>query len=196
MLLEQIDKKKNAFDLKEWKRCHSNWRVIDVVSSHVCGWQWVTITARWGHGSTFTVFQFNNKEVKSWWKSNERYFWRKKYLEVIDGKLFFGDGWSCTDPDNHQFCHVINSHTFRYIQLKETSSFYDGAEHSKNLLDELDGKTTIKDWYEDEIDVNDFSEDEIKEAIEPYGGILDNVTSEQDRNQLIAECSFEQLTME
>lgn len=76
MKLEELSERKNAFNLKEWERCHSNWRVIDVVTCHVCGWQWITITARLGHGSTFEVFHFNNQEAKSWWNTNERYFWK------------------------------------------------------------------------------------------------------------------------
>ena len=64
MKLEECKSEKNAFNLKEWKRCHSDWRVIDVVTWHVCGWQWVTITARKGHGKTFEAFHFNNKEEK------------------------------------------------------------------------------------------------------------------------------------
>lgn len=77
MLLRELNEKKNAFNLKEWERCHVGWRVIDVVTWHVCGWQWITITARKGHGKSFEVFHFNNKEPKSWWKTNERYFWKK-----------------------------------------------------------------------------------------------------------------------
>ena len=78
MLLSQVDTRKNAFVLKEWKRCHMDWRVIDVLTWHVCGYQWVTITARkQGHGKTFNVFHFNNEDAKSWWKTNERYFWKK-----------------------------------------------------------------------------------------------------------------------
>jgi hypothetical protein len=67
----------------------------------------------------------------------------------------------------------------------------EGKEHSKKLLDTLNDKTTIKDWYQDEIDVNDYDCDEIGEYVSAYGGILDNVTDEQTRNQLTAECIFE-----
>lgn len=76
MDLSFVPDKKNAFDLKEWKRCHSNWRVVDIFSHHVCGWQWVTITCRLGHGSTFQVFHFSNREKASWWLSSDRYFWK------------------------------------------------------------------------------------------------------------------------
>ena len=76
MLLSELNEKKNAFNLKEWERCHRDWRVIDVCTWHVCGWQWITITARKGHGATFEVFHFSNQEPRSWWTSSERYFWK------------------------------------------------------------------------------------------------------------------------
>ena len=95
--------------------------------------------------------------------------------------------WVCTDPDQGQFCRVIDTHTFEYIQIKDM----EGKEHSKKLLDTMNDKTTINDWYQDEIDVNDYDADQLGKEIAPYGGILDNVTDEQTRNQLTAECIFE-----
>ena len=109
-----------------------------------------------------------------------------------NSKLHFDGEWMCTDPDTHQFCQVVDEHTFIYIQLKGTSPFYKGAEHSKNLLKELDGQTTYLDWYAEEIDVDDWSYEDIDEALEPYGGILEGVKDEQSINQLTAECIFEQ----
>ena len=108
------------------------------------------------------------------------------------GNLEFEGDWMCTDPDNHQFCEVVDEHTFHYVQLKECSKFYEDAEHSKNLLEDLKGRTKLSDWYEETIDVDLFSEEDVKEALEPYGGILDNVSDKQDRNQIVAECLFEQ----
>ena len=95
--------------------------------------------------------------------------------------------WTCTDPDQGQFCRKVNDTTFEYIQIKDM----EGKEHSKHLLETLNDKTTIKDWYQDEIDVNNYDADELGEYLSPYGGILDNVTDEQTRNQLTAECIFE-----
>jgi len=66
-----------------------------------------------------------------------------------------------------------------------------GKEHSKGLLNALNDKTHISDWYQGEIDVNDYTTKEINEYLSAYGDILYNVTNEQDRNQLIAECIFE-----
>jgi hypothetical protein len=105
-----------------------------------------------------------------------------------DGTIHFDvNEWTCTDPDQGQFCRKVNETTFEYIQIKDM----EGKEHSKKLLDTLNDKTTIKDWYQDEIDVNDYDSDEIGEYVSAYGGILDNVTDEQTRNQLTAECIFE-----
>jgi hypothetical protein len=105
-----------------------------------------------------------------------------------DNTIYFEPSeWMCTDPDQGQFCRVIDSHTFEYIQIKDM----EGKEHSKKLLKTLNDKTTINDWYQDEIDVNDYDADQLGREVEPYGGILDNVTDEQTRNQLIAECIFE-----
>jgi hypothetical protein len=60
------------------------------------------------------------------------------------------------------------------------------------LLDSLNDKTTIKDWYQDEIDVNDYDADELGEYLSPYGGDEFLGDSEgAERNQLIAECVFE-----
>jgi hypothetical protein len=95
--------------------------------------------------------------------------------------------WTNTDPDEGQFCRKISDTEFEYIQLKDMTD----KPHSKRLLEVLNDKTTIKDWYQDEIDVNDYDADELGEYLSPYGGILDNVTDEQTRNQLTAECIFE-----
>ena len=96
--------------------------------------------------------------------------------------------WTCTDPDQGQFCRVIDSHTFEYIQIKDMK----GKVHSKKLLDTLNDKTTIKDWYQDEIDVNDYDSDQIGSYVSAYGGDEFLGDSEgAERNQLIVECIFE-----
>lgn len=101
--------------------------------------------------------------------------------------------WECTDPDEIQFCRKVNDTTFEYIQLKNESlkalcqSFHLG----KNILKYLSDKTYMSDWYIEEVDITDYSEDEIREYIKPYGaGLFDGCTTES-RNQLICECIFE-----
>ena len=94
--------------------------------------------------------------------------------------------WENTDPDNGQFCRKVNDTTFEYIQIKDM----DGKEHSKHLLETLNDKTTIREWYQDEICVDDYDADEIGEYVKPYGEILYG-SEGAERNQLIAECIFE-----
>lgn len=66
-----------------------------------------------------------------------------------------------------------------------------GKEHSKRMLDTLNDKTKITDWYQDEIDINDYDADQLGREVAPYGGILDGIKDTQYRNQLMAECIFE-----
>ena len=96
--------------------------------------------------------------------------------------------WVNTDPDQGQFCRKISDTTFEYIQIKDMED----KEHSKHLLETLNDKTTIKDWYQDEIDVNDYDADDTGEYVSAYGGDEYLGNSEgAERNQLIAECIFE-----
>lgn len=106
-----------------------------------------------------------------------------------DGTIHFDvNEWTNTDPDEGQFCRKVNDTTFEYIQIKDM----EGKEHSKRLLEVLNDKTTIKDWYQDEIDVNGYNSDQIGSYISAYGGDEFLGDSEgAERNQLIVECIFE-----
>lgn len=106
-----------------------------------------------------------------------------------DGTIHFDvNEWTNTDPDEGQFCRNISDTEFEYIQLKDMTS----KPHSKRLLEVLNDKTTIKDWYQDEIDVNDYNSDQIGSYISAYGGDEFLGDSEgAERNQLIVECIFE-----
>ena len=104
-----------------------------------------------------------------------------------DGTIHFDvNEWKNTDPDQGQFCRKISDTEFEYIQLKDMTD----KPHSKRLLEVLNDKTKISDWYQDEIDVKDYDEKEIESYVSPYGEILDG-SEGADRNQLIAECIFE-----
>ncbi len=101
--------------------------------------------------------------------------------------------WSCTDADQCQFCRKVNDTTFEYIQLKteDLKRFVDSFKlNNKHLLEVLNDRTRIADWYQDEINVEDYDADEIGEYVSPYGGILEG-SEGAERNQLIAECIFE-----
>ena len=94
--------------------------------------------------------------------------------------------WVNTDPDEGQFCRKISDTEFEYIQLKDMTD----KPHSKRLLEVLNDKTRISDWYQDEIDVKDYDEEQIESYVSPYGEILEG-SEGADRNQLIAECIFD-----
>ena len=102
--------------------------------------------------------------------------------------------WVCTDVDECQFCRKVSDTEFEYIQLKNedlkkfVETFHLGNKH---LLGVLNDRTTIADWYQSETDVNDYDAEQIGKYLSPYGGILDGVTDDVERNQLIAECIFE-----
>ena len=101
--------------------------------------------------------------------------------------------WVCTDADQCQFCRKVNDTTFEYIQLKGDSlkKFVDIFQlNNKYLLEVLNDRTHIADWYQDEINVEDYDADEIGEYVLPYGEILEG-SDGAERNQLIAECIFE-----
>lgn len=101
--------------------------------------------------------------------------------------------WVCTDADQCQFCRKVNDTTFEYIQLKteDLKRFVDSFQLSnKHLLEVLNDRTHIADWYQDEINVEDYDADEIGEYVSPYGEILEG-SEGAERNQLIAECIFE-----
>jgi hypothetical protein len=104
-----------------------------------------------------------------------------------DGTIHFDvNEWVNTDPDEGQFCRKISDTEFEYIQLKDMTD----KPHSKRLLEVLNDKTMISDWYQDEIDVKDYDEEQIESYVSPYGEILEG-SEGADRNQLIAECIFE-----
>ena len=102
---------------------------------------------------------------------------------------FVPSEWICTDPDEGQFCRKISDTEFEYIQIKDM----DGKEHSKELLNSINDKTTIKDWWQDEIDIMDYDVDALGMYAAAYGGDEYLGNSEgAERNQLLAECIFEQ----
>lgn len=103
--------------------------------------------------------------------------------------------WECTDPDEGQFCRKVNDTTFEYIQLKteELKSFLHAFMlGGKNLLTTLNNRTFVTDWYQDEINVEDYDADQIGSYVSAYGGEEYLGGSKgAERNQLVAECIFE-----
>lgn len=109
-----------------------------------------------------------------------------------DNKIIFvPEEWSCTDPDEFQYCRKISDTEFEYIQLKDKEKVRDSLCIGRQILSYLNKETSPCDWYQEIIDVTDYDADEIGEYIAPYGGILDGVNDEAAKNQLFAECIFE-----
>lgn len=116
-----------------------------------------------------------------------KYMFNNRFCKVDNSIIFKPEEWTCTDPDQIQFCRKIDNTTFEYIQLKPRCELIDevlNPPHSKQALEYLSGRTFVSDWYEDIIDVTAYAPDEIAEYISPYGW------PEVD-NQLIAEAIFE-----
>ena len=114
-----------------------------------------------------------------------------------DGTIHFDvNEWVNTDPDEGQFCRKISDTEFEYIQLKtnDLRAFVGSfGLNTKHLLETLNDKTNISDWYQDEIDIMDYDVDALGEYAAAYGGdeyLGDSKGAE--RNQLLAECIFEQ----
>ena len=107
---------------------------------------------------------------------------------------FVQKDWETTDVDEFQYCRKISNTEFEYIQLKN-KTLIEECQHINPtmVLEYLDGKTTPKDWWQDEIDINDYDADKLGEYVASYGGddYLGNSKGAL-RNQLIAECIFEQ----
>ena len=113
-----------------------------------------------------------------------------------DGTIHFDvNEWTNTDPDEGQFCRKISDTEFEYIQLKteDLKAFVQSFHlNNKHLLEALNDKTKVCDWYQDEIDVNDYDSDQIGSYVSAYGGDEFLGDSEgAERNQLIVECIFE-----
>lgn len=111
---------------------------------------------------------------------------------TADNKIHFVPSeWICTDPDEVQFCRPISDTEFEYIQLKN-GDLKEQVKGGFNALAALDNVTEIKDWYQDEINVEDYDADELGEYVSPFGGeeFLEQ-SKGAERNQLMAECIFE-----
>jgi hypothetical protein len=86
----------------------------------------------------------------------------------------------CTDPATEQYGRRISE---KIYEFKETVKFPDGNSYVE----------------EKEIDLNDYSEDEINDHLSPYGWNIIQLKEEntiEDAEWLMAECIFEQTIFE
>ena len=118
-----------------------------------------------------------------------------RFCSIDHSIMFKPEEWSCTDPDQCQFCREISDTEFEYIQLKPRCELIDEAlnpPRNKTALEYLSGRTFVSDWYEDIIDVDKYDDDEVAEYLSPYGYDFANFNRyKRGDNQIIAECIFE-----
>lgn len=98
-------------------------------------------------------------------------------------------GWYCTNSDSLQYCNDLGDRRYEFVEVV-CLDFTESNKESEN------GKYTVKSAY---IDLNDYSLEDVEEAISPYYGSLDelvydNTYSDEERDELVAECIFEELT--
>lgn len=121
--------------------------------------------------------------VSQWASVSELYY--------LPNKILLGT-YTCTDPDNHQYCRKINDHCYGY---KEFNRFSFPPEYlDKNSLT-IEGLFYNDEyWIEDTIDMNGYSEEEIQKHISAYYKDLDELKSIYGDNwkQIVCECIFEQ----
>lgn len=121
----------------------------------------------------------------------------------------FMQGWTCTDPNNFQFRRKISDKIYEFKEFDmsllnpNTTSSLEYIKDKEKLGLELFtekywGNTTL--WFNEEIDLDDYNEDDIKEVLDTYGYeyedglvVYPNGDSYAD-DALIAECIFEQDT--
>lgn len=91
-------------------------------------------------------------------------------------------GWVLTDLDTNQYCKQLNETTFLYKEDRVVNP-----------------ETGEAEVYESEININEYSSEQIKEAVTPFGyDYLENNLlegfSKEESIMLIAECLFEMET--
>lgn len=108
-------------------------------------------------------------------------------------------GWSMTDPDTLQFGIVLQDDVWKYRQFRFNIEKIDRIDFE----DFLDAIWDVPEcWYEDVIDITDYTDDEIEDHIGTYGytgnqhiksrnAYIKDVYPDEWK-QIIAECIFEQ----
>lgn len=102
--------------------------------------------------------------------------------------------WEITDPDNNQFCYEVNPFTYHYIEFdnKDIEAYYLLKVLNKNSYFDIEDKLEDENFEFTSaiIDINDYSDIEIREYIESFYD-YEFFMDFPEKNQLIAECIFE-----
>lgn len=114
--------------------------------------------------------------------------------------------WVNTDPDNFQFCQKVAGKVFRFKEF-DLSLFNPSISDTMKYLNDRDNMTTEafvdkywdddELWIEQEIDIEQYTLDEIQDILDSYGYEYDGefVTFQTgdyyEADALVAECIFE-----
>lgn len=108
-------------------------------------------------------------------------------------------GWELTDPNSIQICKKISETVYLYKQYKPVYFINDKGkmEVSNGDLEyiTIDQFNNSKLWDEEEVDIDDYTEEELKDYISPYYSSLEEIIEiygKEGYNQIVIECIFEQ----
>lgn len=108
----------------------------------------------------------------------------------------FGEGFTCTDPDNFQFGKELSDNKFRFVEIdRSTLLYFFGSER----LHDIDSTELIEygDWFDEVIDLDNYTELDINIIIKGYYDsveVMKEIYGEPNYKFIIAECIFEQET--
>ena len=108
----------------------------------------------------------------------------------------FGEGFTCTDPDNFQFGKELSDNKFRFVEIDRITLF-DLFDSEK--IHEIDSTELIEygDWFDEVIDLDNYTELDINTIIKGYYDsveVMKEIYGEPNYKFIIAECIFEQET--
>lgn len=89
--------------------------------------------------------------------------------------------WICTDSDCSQYCRKLRKRKYQFVEILSFGYV------------ESDTMYTVKSAF---IDLNDYTKEEVEKIISSYYGSLEalyNYYSDEDAEEIIAECIFEEM---
>ena len=108
----------------------------------------------------------------------------------------FGEGFTCTDPDNFQFGKELSDNKFRFVEI-DRSTLFDLFDSER--LHDIDSTELIEygNWFDEVIDLDIYTELDINTINTIIKGYYDSVEvmkeiyGEPNYKFIIAECIFE-----
>ena len=105
----------------------------------------------------------------------------------------FGEGFTCTAPDNFQFGKELSDNKFRFVEIDRSTLF--DLFGSERLYD-IDSTELIEygNWFDEVIDLDNYTELDINTIIKGYYDSVEamkEIYGEPAYKFIIAECIFE-----